>query len=55
MLNSSKLIKNLKYSKSNIPKLAEYDRIHIGLRKINLKKVNKILDLGSGAGQVLYA
>jgi ubiquinone/menaquinone biosynthesis C-methylase UbiE len=48
-------IKNLKYSKSNISKLAGYDRIKEGLKNINLKKVNKILDLGSGAGQVLYA
>jgi cyclopropane fatty-acyl-phospholipid synthase-like methyltransferase len=50
-----KIIKNLKYSKSSIPKLAGYDRINNGFKKINLKKVNKILDLGSGAGQVLYA
>lgn len=51
----SKSIKNLKYSKSNIPKLAGYDRIKKGFKKINLKKVNKILDLGCGAGQALYA
>ena len=50
-----KIIKNLKYYKLNIPKLAEYDRINIGFEKINLKKVEKILDLGSGSGQALYA
>ncbi|WP_075501445.1 class I SAM-dependent methyltransferase [Candidatus Pelagibacter communis] len=50
-----KSIKNLKYSKSNIPKLAKYERIKKGLEKINLNKVYKILDLGCGAGQALYA
>ena len=50
-----KKIKNLKYSKLDISKLAEYDRIKEGLKSINLNKINKILDLGSGAGQVLYA
>ena len=48
-------IKNLKYSKLDISKLADYDRIKNGLKSINLNKINKILDLGSGAGQVLYA
>jgi cyclopropane fatty-acyl-phospholipid synthase-like methyltransferase len=50
-----KTIKNLVYSKSNIPKLAGYDRIKDGFKKINLKGVRKILDLGCGAGQALFA
>ncbi len=50
-----KNIKNLKYSNSNIPKLAGYERIKKGLENINLEKVYKILDLGCGAGQALYA
>lgn len=49
------VVKNIKYSKSNIPNLAKYDRIKEGLKKINLRKKNKILDLGCGAGQALYA
>lgn len=48
-------IKNLKYSNSNIPKLAGYERIKEGFKKINFKKINKVLDLGCGAGQALYA
>ncbi len=48
-------IKNLKYGNSNIPKLAGYERIKEGFKEITLKKVNKILDIGSGAGQALYA
>ena len=47
-----KSIKNLKYSKSNIPKLAKYERIKKGLEKINLNKVYKILDLGCGAAKL---
>ena len=39
----SKSIKNLKYSKSNIPKLAGYDRIKKGFKKINLKKTRNPL------------
>ena len=48
-------LKKLKYSKLDISKLANYDRIKDGFKNINFNKVNKILDLGSGAGQVLYA
>lgn len=48
-------IKNLKYLKSDIPKLARYERIKEGFKKINLKKINNVLDLGCGAGQALYA
>lgn len=48
-------IKNLKYLKSNIPKLAKYERIKEGFKMTNFKGMDKILDLGCGAGQVLYA
>ena len=51
----NKVIKNLVYSKSNIPKLAKYDRIKEGLEKINMSKIKSILDLGCGPGQALYA
>ena len=50
----NKIIKNLVYSKSNIPKLAKYDRIKQGLEKINMNKIKSILDLGCGPGQALY-
>lgn len=50
-----KIIKNLVYSQYSIPKLAKYDRINQGLKKINLKKTKSALDLGCGVGQTLYA
>ena len=51
----NKIIRNLVYSKSNIPKLAKYDRIKVGLERINMSKIKSILDLGCGPGQALYS
>tara|TARA_A100000164_G_scaffold381056_1_gene431008 strand:- start:708 stop:1409 length:702 start_codon:yes stop_codon:yes gene_type:complete len=50
-----KLIKNLVYKKSNIPKLANYDRVQKGIKGLKIKKIKSILDIGCGPGQVFHA